>query len=270
MTGASTLAGADARGRRNAASPLPRGAGAALLDAGELLRERVVLARQASATLAGAVTTCCAVSLATRDAVQHTRAQWQAWREGLAALRRRTDPGERGIVRVCMDCEVVCFTPSGGDRDAEEWFTPPAWIREQFRGVWHGPALSHGICPRCAPRLDAELEREFGPEAATAELAATPHTDGARALLDALADVEAAAAEVLARTAAADRIAALDRALAAAVERMTASTPPSELKALREVLHALIHQLGAGAAPHHARAGRAPHAGRLRPPLRHR
>jgi hypothetical protein len=269
MTGAPTTAGATARGHRNAASPPPRGAGAALLDEGELLRERVALARQASATLAAAVTTCCAVSAATRDAAQHTRTQWQAWREGLAALRRRTDLGERGILRVCMDCEAVCFTPSGGDREAEEWLTPPAWIRERFRDAWHGPALSHGICPRCAPRLDAELEREFGPEA-DAVCSATPHTDRARAVLEALTEVEAAATEVLARTPAADRIAALDRALAVAVERMTASTPPSELRELRAVLRTLIHQLGAVAAPHDASAGRAMHGGRLRPPLRHR
>jgi hypothetical protein len=242
--------------------------GAALLEEGERLRERVALARQVSSALASSATACCAMSAAARDAALHSCAQWRAWREGIAALRRRTDGAGRAVLRVCMQCEAVCFTPPGRDA-AEEWIAPPPWIRERFRSGWRRPALSHGLCPRCALQLGVEVDQDVAPESTGAAGAAGAPARGVHAVLEALAQLEIAATAIVEGAAGAGAGAALDGALSRVAERMAATTPPHELRALTHRLAAFARRLRGGAARHGGPPPRPSAANRLRPSLRH-
>jgi hypothetical protein len=257
-------------------------------DADALRRERALLldraacARHASTALAESVVQSCATSAATRAAVAHDRLVWRVWRAGLAAIGwTPLSPAGTPILRVCMECEAVCFTPSQADRGtdadrgaAEVWVQPPLWVREHLRGGWRGPALSHGVCARCEPRFLAGLDdtavaaraeprppaagsrdagardagsRDVGArEAGTREAGAReaePTQGTAALLLHALEEIDAAAAALAVRMPWLDEDTVVEEVMARAVAGLARELPPDELRTFVGSLRAIVRAL---------------------------
>jgi hypothetical protein len=217
---------------------------------------RHAVTRRASLALCAAASEAVRTSRATVAAVAEDRARWRAWHSGLAEWRGR--PADRvgpRLLRVCMGCDRVCFTPSedvgrvsGGT--AEVWVRPPRHALATLVAGHDGPHLSHGLCLPCAHVMNPDpVDANGVPTSAApldtslrdATIDTTPNP--ASAILDAFAEIEAFASTLIERRPWVDEWDAWDEALETAARRLMEAVPTEDVSALIEQLHALASAL---------------------------
>ncbi|MDF1504414.1 hypothetical protein [Roseisolibacter sp. H3M3-2] len=165
-------------------APVPSADADSLVARSRELRERAVAVRRAAAALTAAAADSCLRVATVKTAIAQSRAQWRAWHAGLAALRAFGTGAPP--LRVCMECEAVCFTPAPA---VGQWVQAPGWVRERLHDG-HAPLrCTHGLCPRCAMLLDDELDAATPPEAE-----APPQDDWLGVLMRTLQQLERAPA----------------------------------------------------------------------------